>query len=181
MSEKKEELFIANWNNWPQLKELDEKAKTHKKLSYFAVDGYYDTFDNFRAALWQNRHDKCSILTGTTWRQGWTLCSGGIIPKTETKPIVGHALKFFGQKNINGELYLMAQSSNGSDFGDKGIYYFPREAVNRDFTYGAFMFKDMPQETAKQLAWSRTRQIWEKVKKVLLKIILYLTKRPNEF
>lgn len=138
---------FSNWNIWPVY--LEKLALKHKKQSYFKVDGGHDKFDNLRAALWQHRAEKRSIFTGCTWRKGWTYAQEGIIPKEESEPAFGHAFKIYGQKYRNGEPYLMAQLSNGEQIGDRGIFYFPREVVNRDFNFSAYMFMDMPKEEAK--------------------------------
>lgn len=151
----------ANWANWPQ--ESDQQAARHKKRSYFAVTGQYDTFDNLRATLWQNRAEERSVLAGCTWRQEWTRASGGIVPYIYGNGGFGHAFKIFGWKKIltaysrvDGgeqffETYLMAQLSNGTEIGEDGIFYFPREVVNKEFTFGLFTFKDMPREEAEYL------------------------------
>ena len=108
-----------------------------------------DIFDKIRSTLWKNRHEKRSIVTGCTWRPGWIGAKDGIIPKDYPDRGFGHAFKIFGQKKINGEIYLMAQLSNGKGVGDQGIFYFSREVVNREFRYGTFMFKDMDPKEAR--------------------------------
>jgi len=129
--------IVANWENWP--KELDDLAKKHRKMSYFRVDDSVDTFNAFRAALWQNKAKKCSIFTGTTWRENWNNVKDGIIPDEPGPPLFGHAIKIFGQKIIIGEPYLIAQQSLGKKEGDNGLLYFSRKVINRDFKYGAFI------------------------------------------
>lgn len=138
--------FVANWKNWPS--EIWEEASTHRKDTYYDVDGPYDFFDNIRAALWNHRFEERTIVTGATWRKSWINAPGGIIPTEYESNGFGHAFKVFGQKNINGNLYLCAQLSNG-DVGDNGIYYFSREVVNKEFSkFGAYMFKDLSREQA---------------------------------
>jgi len=161
----KERDFLANWQNWP--KALDDYALEHRKKSYFKPDGYPETFDSFRAALWQNREVKRSVLTGVRWRSDWESAKRGIIPNFPSTPLFGHALKIFGQKDIMGEPYLMAQLSNGRGIGDFGIFYFSREVINRDFTYGAYLFEDMDSEEAKKICWPLWRRIWEIIKKII--------------
>lgn len=141
--------FVANWNNWPA--ELIELAKKHKKESYFRVTGGFDTFDNLRAALWQNRDEHRSIYTGCLWKNAWNSAPDGVVPKTLYLGGIGHAFKLCGQKIINGEIHLVLQNSYGDDSGDKGFFYFPRNIVNRDFNFGAYMFKDMPKEEVKEI------------------------------
>lgn len=140
--------YLANWKNWDP--ELDLLAWDHAKLSFFAVDGPYDTFDNIRMTLYKNFQEARTIITGCMWRREWTLAPGGVIPKEYRSGDrdFGHAFKIFGQKIIDGEMYLVAQLSNGEGIGDHGVFYFPRLVVNREFTFGAFTFKDLPKEEA---------------------------------
>ena len=138
--------FILDSGNWPE--KADWMAETHKKETYFAVKGPYDLFDNVRAALWQHREDKSTIVTGACWKYAWISAKNGIIPNV-TGDGFGHAFKLFGQKVIDGEMYLVAQLSNGETIGDKGLYYFNREVANRELAkYGLYMFKDIPREEA---------------------------------
>ncbi|MES2224998.1 MAG: hypothetical protein V4478_03350 [Patescibacteria group bacterium] len=139
--------FYVDPKNWSE--ELDMLAFEHRKNSFFAVDGPHDTFDNFRMTLWQNKDQFQSIVTGANWKPSWTSAPGGIISETETAEEGSpHAFKIYGQKTIDGKMYLVAQLSNGIDIGDMGIFYFPRSVVNKEFVFGAFIFHDMPKDMA---------------------------------
>lgn len=134
--------FLANWNNW-NLNMLLPLASEHKQITYFKVDGPYDTFDNIRAALWTHRADHSPVYTGCQWRPGWLQQT--VIPKEPIAGGVGHCFKIAnGQKMINGEPHLIIQQSYGTDVGENGLQYISREVVNREFVFGAYMFKDMP-------------------------------------
>ncbi|QGH73117.1 MAG: cysteine protease [Podoviridae sp. ctviO18] len=140
--------FIANWKNWP-LDVLLPKAEFHKKESYFNVlDSGYDTFDDIRAALWNNKDQMQSVYTGCVWRQGWLFTKDGIIKPSEGG--VGHAFKVAGQVIIKGVPYLVVVNSYGSDAGKGGLHFFSREIVNKEFTYGAYQFNDMPRIVAEE-------------------------------
>ena len=150
--------FLADWENWP---DNETDPLKHKKKSYFSVDIQGDIFDSFRSALWEYKEKKCTILTGCLWLKNWTNSPEGIIPDGEGTPIEGHAFKIFGQKNIRGKLYLVAQLSNGTDIGDNGIFYFSREVANRTFKgYGAFMFIDAPPEEVKDIVWGWKEKLY---------------------
>ena len=153
---------IVYLNNWPS--ELIKKAKKHKQASYFRVDEGKDIFESFRRALWQNRATRCSILTGVVWRACWTEAKDGIIPEEETEQWFGHALKLYAVKIIDGKPYLKAQLSNGEDIGSNGIFFFPKEVINRDFTFGAFQFNDISKEEAKKKSWNIWQRIIEAIK-----------------
>ena len=163
-------IWLRNWKNWPAV--LDKTAEKHKKKSYFKIDGPYDIFDNFRSALWQNRAEERSILTGCVWRPSWVNAPKGVIPNDPEQGGFGHAFKIYGQKVIDGTLYLAAQLSNGTQIGDGGKFYFSRETVNREFTFGGYTFKDMPAETAKELSRLRLSQKWM----WLARLLAYLAK-----
>ncbi len=154
--------FIANWENWPE--ELDEKAIEHRKNSYFRVDEGFDTFSDIKLAIWQNRAKKRSILTGVRWQHHWLDSSNGIIKNNNGVSLFGHAFKVSGWKKINGEEYLIAVLSNGREIGDAGRFYFPREIVNQEFIYGAYMLEDINPDEIKKSQWSIWRRVWEAIK-----------------
>lgn len=140
-------LEIFRKGTWPD--HADRIAQFHKKETFWKVVGRYDVFDNIRTALWQHRNSKSSIVTGALWRNEWLDAPGGVIPKEYGDEGFGHAFKIYGQKFINGELYLVAQLSQGNKVGDKGIFYFSREVTNREIgKYGVFMFKDISKKDA---------------------------------
>lgn len=140
--ERPERDILADYRNWPE--ELDMLGYEHAKSAYFAVDGPYDTFDNIRAALYKNQGERRSVLTGVNWRASWGSHKDGMIPTTidPTEQASGHAFKIFGQMRCADGIRLVAQLSDGTWFGDKGLFYFPREIVNSQFTFGSFTFKD---------------------------------------
>lgn len=150
---------------------LDEKAAIHRKGSYLSVGGNFDLFDAFRTVIWAMRDEKRSIITGCTWKNIWTYSSNGIIPKFDLdKGAFGHAFKIKGWKEINGEPYLIAQLSQGTGVGDEGLFYFPRSVVNKEFTYGAFTFSDMPAEEVKQ-SWNWRIKLIEFLKNHIIDIL----------
>jgi hypothetical protein len=170
--------FIADWKNWDNLDVLDQIAKIHKKATFFSVlDGKYDTFDNIRCALWQHKDAKNSIVTGILWRPEWIDAPNGVIPKENREVGFGHAMKIFGQKNIDGELYLEAQLSQGAYVGNGGLFYFPREVVNKEIgKYGAFMFNDISREEAEFYMQNKMplennfiKLVWSFIKKIFSK------------
>lgn len=161
---------FANWENWNFMSDL--VAAQHKKQSYFRINqiGYADLFDSLRGAMWQQKKYKRTILTGALWRQSWTEAKNGIIPTEYEEGGFGHAFAFIGQKRISGlagdELYLVAQLSNGKEIGDNGLFYFPRDVINRECVYGNFMFIDKDPEKYKKESWT----FWQKFTNFLRKI-----------
>lgn len=134
----------ADWERITSEEEIE--ARKHAKKSYFSVvDGDGDIFDDMRSAMWQTRNEKRSIFTGCNWRSVWT--HGG--PTIETAPsgqTFGHAVKASGWR---GE-YMKLQLSNGTEIGDRGIFWISRLALNQTFTFGSFTFLDMDRESAEK-------------------------------
>jgi hypothetical protein len=141
----KDRTFILDKNNWPQ--KYYDKAYLHRKQSFFAVDGGGDKFDNIRATLWQNRAENRVVITGCKWRGEW---DNIVTEEYNTEYGTPHAFVVIGQKNIKGQLYLEALSTNSTELSEC-LYYFPRNVVNREFNYGSFTFKDIDPEVVKRL------------------------------
>lgn len=157
--------YVANWENWDA--KLDNLAGEYAAASYFKVDGAYDIFDNFRVALWQHRELKRSIVTGAVWRPQWNSAPKGIIPKEYAITRgTGHAFVVRGWVTLEGVPHLVVQNSYGTDYGDNGFNYMPREVVNREFLWGGYMFVDLPPNIARdELAKRRT--LWWRFKQWL--------------
>lgn len=141
--------FLANWKNFAE--SLDALAWEHQRPTALRIDtGPNDVFDNVRGTIYQNIDEHRAALTGALWRESWTNAPGGVIPEDydPSEPGDGHAFKIFGQHIIGGVPYLVKQGSWGTDVGDKGLFYFPRSVVNREFTFGAFSFKNINPQKA---------------------------------
>lgn len=148
--------YVADYRNWPA--DLDPVGYEYATPSFFEVDGPGDIFTNFRSTLWLNRAEKRAVVSGALWRQAWTKAPGGFVdvdtynPNDPSDPGSAHAFEFFGQMVANEKLWLVAQLSDGANFGDKGLFYFSQEVVNREFgAYGAYTMSNMPKTQAKYL------------------------------
>jgi len=163
----KDRDFLAQYSNYP---DLTEKAKKHIGGARFWVDGPYTFFDNCRSVLWQNRLDNLVILVGAEWHEEWSLASNGIITVQNYNPKsqwFGHAFVFIDFKQINGEDFLIAQLSNGEEFGDKGLFYFSREVVNSNaFRFGGVVVKDYDPELAKK-QWNIMAKILDLIYRIV--------------
>lgn len=166
---------IANWDNWEDQWALERKAEKHKKMSYFKVDGPHDIFDNIRSALWLNRTEKRGVGLGCAWRRMWTHADGGVIPNKPQNGSIGHFFILIGQKTIGGRTYLVAQNSIGQA-GDHGLYYFPREVVNREFVYGSYTCKDISSKQARKISWTLLQRLRYLIKKKLNYVIQRIAK-----
>jgi len=160
----KDRNFVANWKNWDIFDDL--MALAHKKRSYFKIDesGYNDLFDALRGALWQNKEWKRGILTGAMWKTSWTGAIGGIIPHNYGNGGFGHAFVLAGQRIIENIPYLVAVLSNGTEIGHNGYFYFPREVVNKELTFGNFMVTDMTPEDAIKVCWTWWQKLMDIIK-----------------
>ena len=131
---------IANYESWNM--ELDYDAIFHAKKSYFSVN---NTMEAIKQAIYQN---KMPVVTGALWRMTWTYSPGGIIPTEYERDGFGHAFLWKGWKRLDGKEYLIAHLSNGTNIGDRGCFYFPKEVVEKECTFGNFVFTDLSKETA---------------------------------
>lgn len=143
---------IANWYEWPD--SLNLKALTHVKSGYYDVkNGPYDTFDNIRSALFQAKDQNGVVVVGTPWFEAWNEPKAGVVfmPPFGAKTYLAHAWTIIDFTDD----YLVAQLSQGTDFGDNGLLYFPREVINFAFKEGwtqAFILRDKEDQTSWLLA-----------------------------
>lgn len=164
--EEKDRNFLAQIENYP--KELKEKAAQHKAQSGFWIGYSPNFFDAIRIALWQNKNNDLTVLTGCDFKFSWLQKEKGIINDYNKKEQeLGHAIKFYDWKQINGEDYLITQLSNGM-IGDNGIMYFSRNIVNSSlFRFDGLMFIDENPNIVKKSQWSLISQILDKLEKIL--------------
>jgi hypothetical protein len=125
----------GDWNSYPDT--LDIKAEANRISGYLGVDGAHDYFDDIRWALF-NAFDRNSdtgavVHAFSQWYDEWTQASHAIIQPGYDNAIGWHTYLFIDWCLINGTEYLVAQNSYGTNVGDKGFFYFPREVVNREF------------------------------------------------
>lgn len=146
--EKHDKSFLRDIKNYP---DFTEQAKVHKKQAYFAMDSFRSKYDSIVSAIWKFKDEKRAGVTGMLWRGAWNNVEGGIIPGlVGNQGEFGHAFIFTGQKYIKNKPHLIAQLSNGEEIGDKGFYYFPKIIVDKEATYGNYMFLDMPSSWQKE-------------------------------
>lgn len=156
--------FMANYENWQT--ELEKMAKPYRKKSYAFIDPYLgtDLFDTLRIVLYKGN----SVFTGAMWRDSWTNSCAGLIPKEYENGGVGHAFKIMGYDGGN----LILQLSNGTDIGDKGIFYMPREVANKELTFGCITFTDIDKDELEYR--QKYHAIIAKILAIIKKIIKFI-------
>lgn len=94
----------------------------------------WSLFDECREVMF---YEKKSLFCGIYWQPEWTFIKDGMATPVENwTKFMPHAFKVFGQKNINGIIYLKVQNSQGIESGDNGIWYFPKEVADKfSFVY----------------------------------------------
>lgn len=114
--------------------ETDEQALVHRRSPYFEVDPNYgqDWFEALLSAVYTNQRP---VSVGTTWLPEWESFgfrqgNSGIMVNVPTKWIGGHAWNIVGKKTIGGVPFLVAETWNGTKWGDGGYCYFSREVIN---------------------------------------------------
>lgn len=119
-------------------------AEKHKKQSYLVASGPYDNFDNIRMVMYHAMtafNIKQSCFTGFDWFQEYNFAPNGIIDVVGKQVVGGHAMKLFGwETDGNGVVRMLAQQSEGTNYGDKGINRFSRAVINAQQGYGAYIF-----------------------------------------
>lgn len=113
----------------------DAEALKHRIGDYYdAIDGSgMDCFDSLRSAMWNTNQ---SLYVGTPWLAFWSDPQAGVIPDTEIKPTAStpwHCWKICGTKKINGQIYLIGKTWQGTNYGDNGWAYFSRIVINKVF------------------------------------------------
>lgn len=159
--------FLRDIDNWPE--ELFEKAKEHKKESYFEVTGQHDHFDNIRATIWKFRNLKRAPGIGLMW--GWKMDNPFI--ETPSQNGYGHMLYAIGWTKEKGKDWIILQNSYGDQVGQNGRYFISREALNPMVErYGSYMFVDLPKDVAKYMSDKGVSMKWS----WLIKIVVALKK-----
>lgn len=127
--------FIADWLNWPS--NLIAIAKQYLPGVPFYVDGPYDVFDNVRNALWQaNKSGERGVVKAFGfWYDSFNTSAQnhalkGFLSYPSDQPITRHRYNFIDWTTVNGNLYLVAALTQGTDFGDAGFLYFDRATIN---------------------------------------------------
>ena len=157
-------------------------AQDNRITAYLGVDEPYDTFDDIRWALFKAYHP--STGTGAVvhafgrWFDEWTDPRKGIIPTSYTRFAGWHAYLFIDWTVIDGVEYLVAQNSYGTDVGDRGFLYFPREVINREFSiWGAALKIPTGALTKEQIELAKQETTAGRIQRMILEIWYALSER----
>lgn len=92
------------------------------------IDSWFQ-FETVRKTMFYNKR---SLWIGIHWQPEWTFVKDGILFEVpDWKTYLPHAMKIFGQVEINGIMYIKAQDSRGLKSGDQGIWYLPKEVIEK--------------------------------------------------
>lgn len=109
------------------------------RASYYAINptSGFDMYDLVKLSLWDAKQDVVPGFTGIIcfgqWYESFNNAKpDGIAPELQPneQPITRHAYGFIDWKTINGTEYIVAQLSQGINFGDNGLLYFSRTNIN---------------------------------------------------
>lgn len=109
-----------------------------KRTAFYNIQKYQqlDWFDSIRYSMLPTIGEKRTVSWGTPWYTEWENAGNtlnGIVPEVNNynKSVQSwHNSEFVGWKTIAGVPYLINKSWQGTNFGDSGYLYFPREVVN---------------------------------------------------
>lgn len=145
----------AIWGTWPTF--LDAIAAQYKRAGWYNVlfggPDDFDAFDMSCLALNDAKSDNAPIMAFAYWYAEWNDAAlgtrsfqnpdgswtlevnpagkTGIMPVPTRPPQSRHAyLSAVGLKTINGIQHIIAQLSQGEEYGDSGLLYFSRETWN---------------------------------------------------
>lgn len=119
----------AEWQQYPSV--LDGQAAVNTGFTPYNV---YPDYDSIKAALISGQTDNSVVIANGYWFASWNQSMGGIIPTPADSPITRHSYLFIDFKTFpDGVERLVAQLSQGNDFGDDGLLYFSKDAVNTAF------------------------------------------------
>lgn len=158
---------IADWTLWPR--ELNQKSDDYLKASsYDVMRGSYDTFDNIRSALWKAKQDgeERVAIVASQWFENWT---GNGIMRRGIGAFYWHCWLIIDWTEVNGEPVLIAQNSYGKNWGNDGLAYFSREAINQLAEHpmnDVQMVRDLTPETAKEAQWNLAVTIYDMLVKI---------------
>ena len=146
--------------NYP--KEMLEKAKEHRKQSFFKVEGYpreWTPSDAIRSAMYLFRDKKRAVGIGVKWN--YKLSDTFITEPSDDG--FGHMMYIRGWKKH----MFIVQNSYGKEAGENGTHYFSEEVINKTVKkYGAYLFVDEDPEEMKKVCWSFWRYWLNKLKKL---------------
>lgn len=155
---------VADWKNYPLY--LDDAAKIHRCGSYFTPSGYRELFDSIRNII---QIERVGLVAGVYWQPEW---QGAVIPKEGPyKKVNPHQVYIRpAQKILPGESEprLVIQNSYGPGFGDNGLFYFPREVVNK-FLFSYVVLDADPNEVKKE-TWSLLDHIYHQLMVLFAKL-----------
>lgn len=125
----------GNYSYYPEA--LTDEAGSNRITAYLGCDDKADYFDDIRWALYR-AYDPATgqgavVHAFSMWYAEWTVAPNGVIPTSYQEKAGLHTYLFVDWTIINGVQYLIAHNSYGTGFGNHGIFYFPREVVNREF------------------------------------------------
>ena len=122
------------FENYPEW--LKVLAKGQAARNFFFVKGKYDSFDDFKVALWAFRDARRLGIFGVLY--GWPLYQYEL---TGTPDGFGHALTAIGYEKD----WIIVQNSAGENVGMNGKHKINRETFNKYADeYGVMMFVDLP-------------------------------------
>ena len=153
--------------------QYDLAAEPYKVAGFVKVDGPLDLFDDIRSSLLQ-AYDPVTKKGATVqafgrWYQEWTYAENGII-KNGYQILAGyHCYLFIDWKNINGVDYLIAHNSYGYENGDNGLFYFPRDIVNREFDLSGTSLKIVKALTPEQKALAAQETPFGKIQRMIIR------------
>ncbi len=131
---------------------------TDKEGGYFWVNkisgkDWFDTLLTIQNQLFQKTGKIIPFQIGINWFAEWDTAPNGFVPQTQNNLLGGHFIVLAGYKTFpDGVIRGGNPNTWGEGFGDKGVFWFDREATNKNIgMFPVFYWldlEDMPAEVA---------------------------------
>lgn len=131
--------FVTEGYEAPARWQLHPSSEDAAAIQFLPGEPYnvYPDFEHIKNALVQGHGDNAVVIANAFWFAEWQ-DSASVLPTPKTKPITRHDYLFIDFKTVGGQEFLVAQLSQGADFGDGGCFLMNEECVNIAFKNPAF-------------------------------------------
>lgn len=125
-------IMPADWTRYQP--SLDTQAIGNTAVSF----NVYPDYQSIKSALIAGNVDNAVVVANGFWYQEWNTSPTAILPMPGIA-ISRHSYIFIDFKILpNGTEVLIAQLSQGTGFGDGGLFYFSEEVLNTAFANPTF-------------------------------------------
>ncbi|CAD2218035.1 hypothetical protein ADEAN_000552100 [Angomonas deanei] len=137
----------VSWERWSSQGETEallHKAFSRRRQGVYIVDGSkQNAFKSVCTALWTFRAQKRCVLATVEFSLSWLALTDGVVPE-ELNPTTGFntCIKVTGMTHMGEQVYLILESTFGTQAGNRGVFYMNKEMFNKRLCGVPYMFVD---------------------------------------